>query len=93
MSAWPLLVCQERKTPIWQLSLLAAGSAVLTHDAHTFLSLLDEAPLINGQHGVLLAQTGQNLAELRIAQSVRIPGRASKQVLEAIRRLKARHLG
>jgi hypothetical protein len=90
MSAWPLLVCQERKTPIRQLSLLAARPAVLALHTQAFLSLLDEAPLINRQDRILLSPkalttsascSSRRTSASRVAQPL--------QMLETIRCLEA----
>jgi hypothetical protein len=46
--------------------------------------LLDDAAFVDGQHGVLLAQTGQHLLALGVAHGLGVPLRAAQQVLEGV---------
>jgi hypothetical protein len=61
-----------------------ARAAVLPGHPGRFVALFDEAAFIDGQHGILLAQAGQQVPAVGIAHGLRIPLRAPEQVLEGV---------
>jgi hypothetical protein len=63
---------------------LTRSAAVLPGDPGRFGALFDKARFVDGQHSVLLTQTGQHVLAVRIAQGLGVPLRAPEEVLEAI---------
>ena len=60
-------------------------TAILPGHPGRLLALLDEGAFIDGQHGIALAQAGQDRLAVRIAHGLGIPLRAPEEVLEAVR--------
>ena len=59
-------------------------AAILPGDSGRLVTLFNHAGFVDGQHGVLLAQAGQDRLAVIIAHGLRIPLRTTEQVLEGL---------